>query len=188
MRVFTLLIMGAVNAAPLPFSYNLDQSVPCPEGSGQDSLLAAEDGGRPLARDDNAAVDAALDAIPEFLHQKLAQLGCPSAGMVVTHSGAVLDASFVGSSRLNGSSSAPPLDLDAGFMIASISKTFASASLFMLRDRGLLPRGLDTPVADVLPTFGIKPPRNAASAAMPPRSHRPITLRALAMHVSGLRR
>ena len=37
-------LCGAAGAA-LPFSYSLDQSVPCPVGSGQDSLLVAEDGG-----------------------------------------------------------------------------------------------------------------------------------------------
>ena len=185
-------LCGAAGAA-LPFSYSLDQSVPCPVGSGQDSLLAAEDGGRPLALGDDAAVDAALAALPAFLQQKLGQLGCPSAGVIVTHNGAVLGAPFVGSSRLNGSSSSSssprPLDLDSGFMIASISKTFASTTLFMLRDRGLLPQGLDTPAADVLPTFAVQPPRTTgASTAAPPRSRRPITLRALAMQVSGLPR
>ena len=184
---FGLEQVVAAVGTPLPFSYSLDQSVPCPVGSGQDSLLAAEDGGRPLARGDDAAVDSALATVPAFLRQKLAQLGCPSAGVIVTHNGAVLDAPFVGRSRLN-SSSAVPLGLDSGFMIASISKTFASTSLFMLRDRGLLPMGLDTPAADLLPTFAVKPPRATASAAAPPRSRRPITLRALAMQASGLPR
>jgi hypothetical protein len=30
--------------------------------------------------------------------------------------------------------------------------------LFMLRDAGKLPHGLDTPVKELLPSFGVKPP------------------------------
>ena len=75
-------------------------------------------------------------------------------------------------------------------MIASNSKTFAAVSLFQARDLGLLPQGLDTAVKDLLPSFAILPPNSVAAAgqASPLRSKRPITLRALAMQVSGLPR
>lgn len=65
------------------------------------------------------------------------------------------------------------------YQIASISKTFTTAMLFKLRDEGKLPAGLDTPVSTLLPSFYILSRF---------RSTRPITLRALAMHASGLPR
>lgn len=51
-------------------------------------------------------------------------------------------------------------------------------------------QGLDTPLAHLLPGFQIKPPSGTAAtgAAAPLRSKRPITMRALAMQVSGLPR
>ena len=52
--------------------------------------------------------------------------------------------------------------------------------MFQLRDRGLLPQGLDTEVASILP--GFREPRRPAHW----RSKRGITLRSLATHSSGL--
>lgn len=116
-----------------PFAYSLDQSIPCPRGSNQDSSLAFADEGRPIARGDDRGVDNVLERIDTFLSEKVLQLGSAAAGIAVMHNGNVLNHSWAGSAWANRSSGAPTLGLDSGFMIASLTKTFAAVSLFKIR-------------------------------------------------------
>jgi CubicO group peptidase (beta-lactamase class C family) len=173
LAVLLLVAADPVAHAP-PFSYGLDQSSPCPAGS-EDYALGAANGGIPIDETDKELQDA-FGEIPAALDVKMKQLNCPSVSVVVVQGGKTLFTSFRGSARYNESA---PLSDTSGYQIASISKTFTSVMLFKLRDEGKLPQGLDTPVSALLPDFSIKSPYP---------SKRPITLRSLAMHASGLPR
>jgi CubicO group peptidase (beta-lactamase class C family) len=61
--------------------------------------------------------------------------------------------------------------------VASISKVFTDLMMMQLRDKGVL--NLDDPVTKYIPNFRVKVPYN---------TKRPITLRELASHTSGLQR
>ena len=156
-----------------PFSYSLDQSVPCPLGS-EDFSLGRTDGGAPIQP--TPELQAALGEIPAALDHKIKELHAPSASVLIVQGGKTMFTSFRGTAKLNRT---VELKDTTGYQIASISKTSTTALLFKLRDQGKLPQGLDTPVSTLLPGFRIKS-RYA--------SKRPITLRALAMHASGLPR
>jgi CubicO group peptidase (beta-lactamase class C family) len=143
-----------------PFTYSLDQSIPCPTGCGQDYLWI---------HDNDESLNVNTSWVSEFLSQKIQELGSPSAGVVVNLRGKRVASIFVGNAKLNETS---PPKTDSVFSIASITKTFATTTMFQLRDRGLLPMGLDTPVSMLLPEFSIRSPYP---------SKRPITLRSLAM-------
>jgi CubicO group peptidase (beta-lactamase class C family) len=67
-------------------------------------------------------------------------------------------------------------DADTAYRIGSISKSFAALGLLALRDDGVL--GLDDPAVRWLP--------EAAALRYPTRDARPITLRQLLTHTSGL--
>ena len=207
-----LAAVGAVDppSAP-PFSFSLDQSVPCPEGGFDYSLASAEGmtGLSPAEVAGSAPLQEILQSVPAFLDGKLKQLNCPSASIIVVQGGRTIYSSFRGSTRVNGSAAAFPPTADSGYQIASISKTFTAAMLFKLRDEGRLPQvcawpsvaslslslscvfrvmiqGLDTPVSALLPEFSLRPPPRVNGR--PSLSRRPITLRALAMHASGMPR
>lgn len=174
MIIITVLVLlvewiNANNQVP-PFSYSIDQSIPCPIGSGQDYLLA-----RDLdVNTQSSEVQNILDDVPSFLKLQMKKLGSPSAGLVIVRNGQVILSSFQGRSNMTDAKST--LSLDSVFEIASITKTFTTATLFHMRDRGILPpQGLDTPVKTLLPNFTVQSPY---------ASTRPITLRSLAMQVS----
>ena len=165
------LLVGLAAADAPPFTFNIDQSVPCPAGSADYSIAA------PLADAEAPQLQAALAPVAAMLRTKLTELRSPSTGVIVTQGGRVIFESFQGSAKLD---SQAPLTSATGIKIASITKTFTSTMLFKLRDDGKLgPLGLDTPVSHLLPEFSIQSPYP---------SGRGITLRALAMHVSGLPR
>jgi CubicO group peptidase (beta-lactamase class C family) len=69
-------------------------------------------------------------------------------------------------------------DADTVYRIGSITKSFTGLALLSLRDDGLL--GLDDPLARWIPEAG--------KLVYPTRDARPITLRQLAQHTSGLQR
>ena len=119
-------------------------AVPCTDHNDQPpplrQSLAYAAGGRAIKPGDDAAIDAVLASVPAFLAAKVKQLSSPSAGLVISHNGEVLTSGWAGSAWANGSAAAPGLDMDSGFMIASLSKTFASVTLFQLRDAGKLPQ------------------------------------------------
>ena len=165
------LLVGLAAADAPPFTFNIDQSVPCPAGSADYSIAA------PLADAKAPQLQAALAPVAAMLRTKLTELRSPSTGVIVTQGGRVIFESFQGSAKLD---SQVPLTSASGIKIASITKTSTSTMLFKLRDDGKLgPLGLDTPVSHLLPEFSIQSPYP---------SGRGITLRALAMHVSGLPR
>jgi len=118
--------------------------------------------------------------VPELLTQALKTLHAPSASLVAVQNGEPFFQHFVGTARLHEQT---PPTADDGFLIASNSKVFTSVMLHQLRDRGLLPQGLDTTVAQIYPGW-IEP----AAAPGASSSKRGLTLRALAMHASGLPR
>lgn len=72
---------------------------------------------------------------------------------------------------------APEPDLDTMVRVASITKVFTSLAMFHARDHGVL--SLDDPVTKYIPGFNPMNPYNTT---------RPITLRQLASHTSGLPR
>jgi CubicO group peptidase (beta-lactamase class C family) len=167
-----LATAGLASSAPAPpFTYNLDQSVPCPRGSADYSIAAS------LADPAAAPLQGALAPVPAMLRAKLAELGAPATMVIVTQGGKTVFEAYAGSAKADG---AAPLSSSSGVLIASITKTFTSTMLFKLRDEGRLgPLGLDAPVTSLIPEFAIESPYPSA---------RGITLRALAMHASGLPR
>lgn len=71
-----------------------------------------------------------------------------------------------------------PLDADASFRIGSITKTFTASAIVKLRDEGKL--RLDDPAQETLPEL--------AALRYPTKDSRPVTLRQLLTHTSGLPR
>ena len=170
-----LLVIGSTASASLapvpPFTFNIDQTVPCPHGSADYSIAA------PLADPATSILQAALVDVPAMLQAKLKELHCPGIAVVVTQGGRIIHEAYAGSAKLG---SQAELNASTGTEIASITKTFTTTMLFMLRDAGKLGLlGLDTPVSHLMPEFSIRSPYP---------SNRGITLRSLAMHVSGLPR
>ena len=164
-------LASSAQAPVLPFTFNLDQSVPCPRGSADYSIAAS------LADPAAAPLQGALAPVPAMLRAKLAELGAPATMVIVTQGGKTVFEAYAGSAKADG---AAPLSSSSGVLIASITKTFTSTMLFKLRDEGRLgPLGLDAPVTSLIPEFAIESPYPSA---------RGITLRALAMHASGLPR
>ena len=84
---------GPTGPAP-PFSFNMDQTVPCPPGSADYSIAA------PLADPAAAPLQGALAPVPGMLKAKLAELGCPGVAVIVTQGGRVVYQSYAGSARL----------------------------------------------------------------------------------------
>lgn len=178
----SLLVAAMVGAEPPPYTLSLDQSVHCPrdvnDGWYSQSTALAE----PVHANASTALQAVINSIPSTLDDTLSMLHAPSAMFIAHHNGQTLFESYRGSSRLH---SKTPVTADSGFLIASNSKVFTSVMLYMLRDEGKLPQGLDTTVAALMPNW-IEPhqPLGAGGRA----SKRGLTLRALATHSSGLPR
>ena len=170
----------ADSGGPEPFTTCLDQSVKCPNAA--DSLWLGLEAAAPapVLANDSPALAAAVKAVPGTVQDSLKKLRAPAASLIAVQNGAVLAEGYAGTTRLNGSE---PVSSSSGFMIGSISKIFTSIMLFQLRDRGLLPQGLDTTVGSIMPGW-VEP----AQPGAPPHaaSKRNITLRALASHTSGL--
>lgn len=167
-----------------PFSWRLDQSVPCPRdpwGASFNADPSVSRAGWPLSLEScDPDVQQVLSGVKAHVQAQLNILNAPSAAVHITHGGATLMEVYVGTSRLDKPT---PVTGDSGYRIASNTKIFTSVMLFQLRDRGLLPPlGIDSPVSALLPGFvEPRPPPGFKSA-------RPITLRSLAMHTSGLQR
>ena len=128
-----------------------------------------------IACNASAALAAACATAPGVLDAKLAQLAAPSAAIIAVQDGATLFESYRGTARVGKN---VPVTRESAYMIASNTKVFTSTMLFQLRDRGLLPQGLDTEVGAIMP--GWREPRSPYASA------RGLTLRALATHSSGL--
>ena len=133
----------ATGGGPAPFTTCLDQSVTCPIAANSLWLGLETAAPKPVLCDETAALAAAVKAIPGTVHDSLTKLRAPAAALIAVQNGGILAEGYAGTTRLNGS---VPVSKASGFMIGSISKIFTSIMLFQLRDRGLLPQGLDTTV------------------------------------------
>ena len=137
--------------------------------------------------------------------RKAAELGALSVSVTAVQGGSSVFESFKGSSS---ASSSRAVGGHTKYQLASITKVFTAVVLFQMRDRGLLPQGLDTLVSELVPELAGAPEaeekeegsrlggggRSGNSARRWWRrggargERRGITLRALAMHASGLPR
>lgn len=164
--LIALGVDGLDEHVPEYFQYSLMQSKPCPADLGNFGVGSVE----------GAVADAVHEAraLVEPLRKKLQ---APSAVVTAIQGGVELFSEYTGSVKPNATQ-AP--DGQSGYCIGSVTKIFTSIMLFQLRDAGRLPQGLDTAVSAVFPGW--------VDPAAPDTSNRPITLRALAMHTSGLAR
>ena len=122
-----------------------------------------------------AKLAAAFPALDKALEQVRVADGVP--GVVV---GVVIDGELAyakGFGVVDPATKAVP-DADTVYRIGSITKSFTGLAVLSLRDDGVL--GLDDPLARWIPEAG--------KLVYPTRDARPITLRQLAQHTSGLPR
>ena len=125
--------------------------------------------------DRRAKLAAAFPALDKALEQERTTQGVP--GVVV---GVVIDGELAyakGFGVIDPATNAVP-DADTVYRIGSITKSFTGLALLSLRDDGVL--DLDDPLARWIP--------EAKRLIYPTRDDRPITLRQLAQHTSGLPR
>jgi methyl acetate hydrolase len=90
-------------------------------------------------------------------------------------------------SGVRGVADPTPMDAASVFWIASCTKAITSAAALQLVERGVL--DLDAPVGDLIPTLASLKVLDGFDAAGAPRTRparKPITLRALLTHTSGL--
>jgi CubicO group peptidase (beta-lactamase class C family) len=162
------------SAAPLPATSPPPSSAPAPSAAPPSQVFAAADPGFAFADPDRykelvsavPAIEAAVTA--EMTRQKL-------PGFAI---GVVIDGKLVydkGFGVTDLETRARP-DADTVYRIGSITKSFAGLALLVLRDAGKL--HLDDPLARWIPEAG--------GLVYPSRDSRPITLRQLASHTSGL--
>lgn len=120
-------------------------------------------------------LESAFPKIDSLIHEVAADMKVP--GLVV---GIVIDGriAHVAAAGHRSIADQAPLTGDAVFRIASVTKTMTSAAIVKLRDAGKL--SLDAPAAKYLPEL--------AKVRYPTRDSRPITVRHLLTHSSGLAR
>ena len=125
--------------------------------------------------DRRAKLAAAFPALDKALEQERAAQGVP--GVVV---GVVIDGDLAYAKGFGVTDPATKQvpDADTVYRIGSITKSFTGLALLSLRDEGVL--DLDDPLARWIP--------EANKLIYPTRDDRPITLRQLAQHTSGLPR
>ena len=186
MMVGVMNLLSVVSAAmvsdPPPYTFSLDQSIVCPRDVNDAWYTQSTKMSAPIRANDSTALKDVIDSVPGILNATLGTLRAPSAMFIAHQNSVKLSESYHGSARLNA---IVPVTSTSGFMIASNSKVFTSVMLYQLRDQGLLPQGLDTTVARLMPGWHEpQPPRGSTGAA----SRRGLTLRALATHASGLPR
>jgi CubicO group peptidase (beta-lactamase class C family) len=125
--------------------------------------------------DRRAKLAAAFPTLDKVLEEERAQQGVPGVAV-----GIVIDGELAytkGFGVVDPATKAVP-DADTVYRIGSISKSFTGLALLSLRDDGIL--DLDDPLARWIP--------EANKITYPTRDARPITLRQLAQHTSGLPR
>ncbi|MGN6110621.1 MAG: serine hydrolase domain-containing protein, partial [Kofleriaceae bacterium] len=126
-------------------------------------------------RDRRAKLAAAFPALDRALEQERVAQNVPGVAVGIVIDGELAYAKGLG--VVDPATKAAP-DADTVYRIGSISKSFTGLALLSLRDDGVL--GLDDPLARWLP--------EANKLVYPTRDDRPITLRQLAQHTSGLPR
>lgn len=125
--------------------------------------------------DRRAKLAAAFPSLDKALEQERATQGVPGVSVGIVIDGELAYAKGFG--VVDPATKAVP-DADTVYRIGSISKSFIGLALLSLRDEGVL--DLDDPLARWIP--------EANKLAYPTRDGRPITLRQLAQHTSGLPR
>ena len=183
MLIFVIIGLQSVVAAdPPPYTFSLDQSIPCPRDLDDTWYSQRKVDAAPVLPNASTALAGVLSSIPEMLDGNMKTLNAPSAMFIAYQNGKKLFESYRGTARLH---KAVPVTASSGFRIASNSKVFTSVMSFMLRDAGHLPQGLDTPVATIMPNW-VEPAPPMGTGGR--QSKRGLTLRALATHASGLPR
>lgn len=140
-------------------------------------LVTADDVAAPAFRDPDRRkkLEAAFPAIDKALSEEMKAQGVPGLAFGIVIDGDLAYAKGLG--VLDPASKQAP-DADTIYRIGSITKSFTGLALLSLRDAGAI--DLDDPLAKWIP--------EAAQLVYPSRDERPITLRQLATHTSGLPR
>ncbi|KAL6058890.1 Beta-lactamase-like protein 2 [Balamuthia mandrillaris] len=124
----------------------------------------------------NPTINVALEDVDELLAKAAKKNNLPGLVAIVVYDQEVVWSKGYGENDPLHPSGTPP-SVDSIFSIASITKVFTDLMLMKLRDEGIV--SLDDPVTKYLPEF---------SVINPYHTNRPITLRQLASHTSGLAR
>ncbi len=149
---------------------------PVPAASGAEQVFAAATPPPAFTDPDRRTkLAAAFPAIDKALEQERATQGLPGVSVGIVIDGELAYAKGFG--VVDPATKAAP-DADTVYRIGSISKSFTGLALLSLRDQGVL--DLDEPLARWIP--------EASKLVYPTRDERPITLRELAQHTSGLPR
>jgi CubicO group peptidase (beta-lactamase class C family) len=118
---------------------------------------------------------AAFPAIDRMIDEELAAQSLPGIALGIVIDGELVYTKGAGVTSEGGKT---PPDVDTVYRIGSITKSFTGLALLALRDEGAL--DLDDPLAKWVP--------GAAKLVYPTKDARPITLRQLSNHTSGLPR
>eukprot|EP01012_Entosiphon_sulcatum_P062689 TRINITY_DN8920_c0_g2_i1.p1 TRINITY_DN8920_c0_g2~~TRINITY_DN8920_c0_g2_i1.p1 ORF type:complete len:484 (+),score=62.55 TRINITY_DN8920_c0_g2_i1:22-1452(+) len=124
---------------------------------------------------DDAVLKDVVAPLEKFFDQQT--VGVLGAVAIVVYGNKTIFFGGYGKRDYFNPNSGPPLSTDL-VRIASNTKTFTSALMLAMRDAGIV--SVDDPVTRYVPSFSIKSPY--------PETERPITLRQLASHTSGLPR
>jgi len=117
-----------------------------------------------------------LKDVDTFLSNQQKQMKLPGLICSVVYDQNIIFSGAYGYNNPFNTSEGPPT-IDSGIRIASITKLFTDIMLMYLRDQGLV--SLDDAVVKYLPKFSVKNPY---------KTNRPITLRQVASHTSGVQR
>src|SRR5690242_4240186 len=184
LRVPGLLMLVACGAparpavvAPPPPVTTLPPSVPASAPAPAAEQLFAPASPPPAFADPDrrAKLTAAFPALDKALEDERTKQAVPGVAIGVVIDGEL--AYVKGFGVVDPASKAVP-DADTVYRIGSISKSFTGLALLSLRDEGAL--DLDDPLARWIP--------EASKITYPTRDERPITLRQLTQHTSGLPR
>lgn len=114
------------------------------------------------------AASASADRVDDVIRQTMAMAKVPGAVLLVARDGKPVRVSTYGVANLE---TVTPVRRDTAFEIGSVSKQFTAAAILLLADDGKL--ALDDPVGKHLPDA--------------PEKWRPLTLRQILSHTSGLK-
>lgn len=162
--------------APVTTTQPASQPASQPAAPAIEQAFAASDQGFAfLDPDRRTKLEAAFPAIDTAIAEEMAAQNLPGVAIGVVIDGDLAYSKGYGTTTL-GKQIVP--DADTVYRIGSITKSFTGLALLALRDDGVL--DLDDTLAHWIP--------EAAGLVYPSRDTRPITLRQLATHTSGLPR
>ena len=139
--------------------------------------VIADDTPAPAFRDPERRkkLEAAFPKIEKMIGEEMTAQGLPGVAVGIVIDG---DLAYAKGFGVTDPASKRTPDADTIYRIGSITKSFTGLALLSLRDEGALQ--LDDPLAKWIP--------EAAQLVYPARDARPITLRQVATHTSGLQR